>query len=162
MTPPIHLLPLLLLLALVVPGVVGEYPQETNVAIYGANGEHYQTTAHLVNGTYFINMTGIPQYETRAVSYNVGNTIEYPQQYYSLGQQSYDEFTKSQNEARYNPATYGVMSATWLELRRQTILMEKQNEMIYQQNMWQRNATLNCVRAHAGNYCQEYAWVGGA
>jgi len=94
----------------------------------------------------------------------VGENVTYPQEYYTLGEQSdsltsyitMDYFKKYQ----FTATTEGLISA--IELRRQTILMEKQNEMIYQQNMWQRNAKLECTSMVGAVGCYEYAWVGGA
>lgn len=165
---PTRLLPLLfLLLALLAPCVVA---QDIVVTIENQSyGEHYQTTATLVNGTYIINMAGIPNVPPSPVV--TPSPITYPQEYYTLGslndvviQEQYKINIQKWDKTGYSPNIAAFASLiTSRELRRQTILMERQNEMLAEQMRWQRNATLNCVKwapSHYGEGCQEYAWVG--
>jgi hypothetical protein len=133
------------ILLMVVPAMA-ENPQDVIVAIENQSaGEHYQTTAHLVNGTYVINLAGIPNLPSQnatgfgidpssfanpRISYNVDEPITYPQEYYDLKTLSNYEYNLVLQH--FDQSTYAELFDVY-ELRRQTILMEKQNELLQEQ-----------------------------
>jgi hypothetical protein len=75
----------------------------------------------------------------------IATNVTYPQEYYDLGTVSYgvalptwgyDNYVEI-NDPKYVGRSAGatrIGTAQWMELRRQTILMEKQNELLAEQN----------------------------
>ena len=59
-------------------------------------------------------------------------TVQYPEEYYTLGVQSQETFTEQFGglNAGYN---WPVLVSSYYELRRQTILLEHQNELLQEQ-----------------------------
>lgn len=100
-------------------------------------------------------------------------SITYSEEYYKLGLQA-DELNKwhlvdnvmspdlvSRNAWKSTGQMVSDASAlaSFYELRRQTILMEKQNELIAEQNEMLKNRTMVCVSEPISYYCKEYKWV---
>lgn len=56
--------------------------------------------------------------------------VTYPQEYYDLGDRSW----KLSVDNQMSLSDWRIYTATYYELRRQTILMEKQNELLAEQN----------------------------
>lgn len=59
-----------------------------------------------------------------------GVNLTYPKEYYQLGEKSVDEYNKNFNSMTDSH----ILIAQYLELRRQSILIERQNELIAEQN----------------------------
>jgi hypothetical protein len=169
-----HLLITMLLLALFAPCVVAyTYSDGTtlNLTCHCQLGEckDWNATETIIdNQTFFV--CDVSAYTTKPISYNVDEHIIYPQEYYTLGQQSdkifldYPDLTTLGKQGSW-PSISLPASISAIELRRQTILMERNNELLQEQvNLLkaQKDAKLKCVRPGQMGLCYEYAWVGGA
>jgi len=98
------------------------------------------------------------------------SAITYSKEYYLWGNTSLDNFgyvstnVPSNGLVSHDYAAQYLLSAQWFELRRQTILMEKQNELLEERNnltRQQMGMKLRCTQNGLAMYggCLEYAWV---
>lgn len=170
----------MLLFALVAPCVVAVNVSFDNVACgvhvvkdIPTNGFGvaitYDDLKSAVNGTacaenasvIFVTTSG---YVTKPISYNVDEPITYPQEYYNLKTKEQDILDGS-GFIGYDGNAAKYAAAISFELRRQTILMERNNELLQEQvNLLkaQKDAKLKCKTTEYRGACMEYAWVGGA
>lgn len=84
---------------------------------------------------------------------SVSATLTYPNEYYELRNLSISTLKDSTNSFTVYSAIYNVCTSIALEVRSQTILMEKQNELLDEHNALMRqqmNSTFVCTQFYEG------------